>query len=44
MHVMVAKAAIHGRPHARSLSWVPAFAGMTLKETLFIFSFQTFSP
>lgn len=31
MHVMVAKAAIHGRPHARSLSRVQAFAGMTLR-------------
>jgi hypothetical protein len=43
---MVAKAAIHGRLHARGLSWIhlPAFAGMTLKKALFIVRFQTFSP
>jgi hypothetical protein len=26
---MAAKAAIYGRPSARCLTWVPAFAGMT---------------
>ena len=28
-HVLVAKAAIHGRPRTRCLPWVPAFAGKT---------------
>jgi hypothetical protein len=27
--VMVAKAAIHGKPQAQTLPWIPAFAGMT---------------